>query len=564
MDTKNLPYLIIFLVAALLFLPFLGQVHLFDWDEINFAESAREMLLTGNWTRVMVDFQPFWEKPPFFIWLQALSMKLFGVEAFSARLPNAICGIFTLIILFRIGYKLFDKFFGLLWVLAYAGSFLPHFYFKSGIIDPIFNLFIFLGLYWLIKMTSPEERTLKQTRYYSILAGIFVGLAVLTKGPVGLLMPILTGLGYWAYYRFKPLFYWSHVGLFLLFTIIVSSAWYGLETIKNGFWFLIEFIDYQIHLLSQEGAGHGGPWYYHFVVLLIGCFPASIFALGGLYDRTSITAMQRHFKIAMVFLLAAVLITFSIVETKIVHYSSLAYFPITYLSAHFCYQLLKSKVVHWRAYQTFLLVLIGGVMAIALSVLPFFGKHPEWILPYVEGSFAKGNLQADVFWSGWESLIGLFYLVVIGLSTFFLLKKQFRLRGIVALFCGSILTIQLAVYVFVPKIEKYTQNTAIQFYKNLQGKDVYVEVLGFKSYAHLFYSRKKPENASERIDKSYLLNGPIQKPAYFVVKNHDLKDYFPSANLKLLDRKNGFVFLKRPAKVDSKRKKKETGEEKGG
>ncbi len=202
MDTKNLPYLIIFLVAALLFLPFLGQVHLFDWDEINFAESAREMLLTGNWTRVMVDFQPFWEKPPFFIWLQALSMKLFGVEAFSARLPNAICGIFTLIILFRIGYKLFDKFFGLLWVLAYAGSFLPHFYFKSGIIDPIFNLFIFLGLYWLIKMTSPEERTLKQTRYYSILAGIFVGLAVLTKGPVGLLMPILTGLGYWAYYRF--------------------------------------------------------------------------------------------------------------------------------------------------------------------------------------------------------------------------------------------------------------------------------------------------------------------------------------------------------------------------
>ena len=52
------------LLAALFFFPGLGQVHLFDWDEINFAESAREMIASGEWGIVQINYQPFWEKPP--------------------------------------------------------------------------------------------------------------------------------------------------------------------------------------------------------------------------------------------------------------------------------------------------------------------------------------------------------------------------------------------------------------------------------------------------------------------------------------------------------------------
>ena len=52
---------LIFFGAGMLFIPFLGQVHLFDWDEINFAESAREMLLTKDFLTVQIDFKPFWE-----------------------------------------------------------------------------------------------------------------------------------------------------------------------------------------------------------------------------------------------------------------------------------------------------------------------------------------------------------------------------------------------------------------------------------------------------------------------------------------------------------------------
>ena len=72
MKKFDLNYGIIAVLSAVFFLPFLGNVHLFDWDEINFAECAREMLATGNYLRPQINFAPFWEKPPLFIWFHAL------------------------------------------------------------------------------------------------------------------------------------------------------------------------------------------------------------------------------------------------------------------------------------------------------------------------------------------------------------------------------------------------------------------------------------------------------------------------------------------------------------
>ena len=152
--------LLIALVAALLFVPGLGAVHLFDWDEINFEDLTREMIATGDHLRPQIDYQPFWEKPPLFIWMQVASMHVFGVKEFAARLPNAVCGILALVVLFRIGDMLRGKEFGLLWVLAYLGSILPHLYFRSGISIPWFNLLIFLSLYCFIaaSLGTPRPR----------------------------------------------------------------------------------------------------------------------------------------------------------------------------------------------------------------------------------------------------------------------------------------------------------------------------------------------------------------------------------------------------------------------
>ena len=144
------PFLFFLFYSMVLVIPFIGSYNLFDWDEINFAESSREMLVSSNFFQVMVNFEPFHEKPPLYFWLQALSMNYFGVGSFAARLPNAVLSILVPFILFKIGSNLKNKTFGWIWSIIFLSGLLPNLYFRSGIIDPYFNLFIFLAIYYLL------------------------------------------------------------------------------------------------------------------------------------------------------------------------------------------------------------------------------------------------------------------------------------------------------------------------------------------------------------------------------------------------------------------------------
>ena len=263
----------IVIFASLLFIPGLGVVHLFDWDEINFAESAREMIVTGNYLTVQVNFEAFWEKPPLFIWMQVLSMKVFGINEFAARFPNAIAGIVTLLVLFNVGRKLKNTSFGLLWVLVYVSSLLPFLYFKSGIIDPWFNLFIFLGTYYFILYTSTDN---KGNTYLQVAASaFFLGLAVLTKGPVGLLIFLLSFGVYLLFNKFKLKFKWKEVFLFTAILTFVGCFWFVLQILDGNYRIIEDFVVYQIRLFQTKDAGHGGFLLYHFVILFVGVFPAT-------------------------------------------------------------------------------------------------------------------------------------------------------------------------------------------------------------------------------------------------------------------------------------------------
>ena len=244
------------LLAAFCYFPFLGYNQLFDWDEINFAESAREMLVTGDYFRVQVNFQSFWEKPRLFFWLQAIAMKLFGVNAFAARLPNALAGLLTVGIVFSIGSRAHSVRVGWLWALCYIGSLLPQVYHRSGIIDPVFNLFIFLSIYFLHQSIHPSNHNRKD----AMAAGIFAGLAILTKGPVGLLIVVLVFIVRWSTERLvRDHICWRLVLWFASATLVVSTVWYGIDLIQNGPAFLVEFVRYQWDLLTSPVAGHQQP-----------------------------------------------------------------------------------------------------------------------------------------------------------------------------------------------------------------------------------------------------------------------------------------------------------------
>lgn len=530
-------YLIIFVASLLLFVPFLGQVHLFDWDEINFAECAREMILSKDYLRMQIDFQPFYEKPPFFIWLQVMSMKLFGINEFAARFPNAMAGISTLLILFYVGKKVANEKIALWWVLLYAASWLPHFYFKSGIIDPIFNLFIFLAFFQVYLLKSQANKTT-----HVLLAGLFLGLAVLTKGPVALLVSGISLVVYLLLNRGFNGYHWSQFIGIVLVALFVTSIWFGIEWMQNGPIFLQEFLSYQAGLFAQNIADHEEPWFYHPIVLLIGCFPAIQFLFQYNTKGQSNSYPGSAFARWMWILFWVVLILFSIVKTKIVHYSSLCYFPLTYLAAIQIFQL-TTQGIKIKKLVIGLLLFIGSVWGILLTVLPLVGINKSKLIPLIKDPFAVGNLQANVPWSFIEIGWGLAYIVIIWFAVLGL-KRNFN-RNFRILVVGQILMIQITIVHFTPKIEAYSQNAAIEFYKQQQGKDAYVQVLGFRSYAHLFYTKKiRPENQNY-YSQDWLLNGAVDKPTFFICKIQDADQYKALDQLKVLYEKNGFVFFQR-------------------
>lgn len=538
---KYWPECLIVILAALFYLPFLGSVHLFDWDEINFAESAREMLATGNYLTVQINFEPFWEKPPLFIWMQVLSMKLFGINEFAARFPNAICGIVTLLFLFTAGRKLVNKKFGSWWVLAFGGSLLPFVYFKSGIIDPWFNLFIFMGIYFIYQYLSFNENKLRNL----ILSAVTIGLSVLTKGPVGFLIFGLALFVFVLYKRFRFYFRWIDIIIFLLIFALVGGFWFLLQIMNGNFSIMHDFIIYQIRLFQTKDAGHGGFLLYHFVVVFFGVFPVSVLALKS-FSRKQKMDQNADFMLMMKILLWVVLILFTIVKTKIVHYSSMAYFPLTFLGAWVIYQL-SEKQIHFSRWMYFPVGFMALLYSLIISALPLIDRFKDKIIAsgIIKDQFAVGNLQAQVHWSGWEWLIGLVLMVGVGFAFYLFINKK-SLQGLVTLFAGTVLFVFVTMAYMVPRIEKYSQNAAIVFFKEISTQDCYFTTIGYKSYAPYFYGAKQKPKRIESNDNAWLLSGDIDKPVYFILKNTREERFFSEhPDIQKLYSKNGFVMAKR-------------------
>jgi hypothetical protein len=98
----------------------------------------------------------------------------------------------------------------------------------------------------------------------------------------------------------------------------------------------------------------------------------------------------------------------------------------------------------------------------------------------------------------------------------------------------------------VPRVEIYSQRAAIDFFTSVSREDAYLETVGYKSYAQLYYGKVQKHANANAWDEKWLLNGAIDKPAYFVVKINK-KEKFMEAypHIEWLYDKNGFVFFKR-------------------
>lgn len=531
--------LAIVLLASLVMMPYLGSVNLFDSNEVNFAESSREMIITDDYLNVQIDFQPFSENPPLFFWLQTSSMKMFGINEFAARFPNFICGIISLLVIFFLGKRIYGQRFGIFWVLSFGSAILPFFFFKSGIIDPWFNLLIFLAFAFFIYFIHGKRRGTRLLNL--VLSGLFLGLAVLTKGPGVIILFFICLAIFLIMGHFKLKISTLEWLLFTLIFLLVGGSWYFYQLKVGNGYVLREFLENDFDMMFRRKDAHGGFFGYHLIVLLLGVFPASVLAMKSITKKSENTEMQRLFKHWMYILIAVVIVIYSIARTKLLNYSSLAYFPLTFLAAWVWDKWVarKTEIGSWQVVLIFIITLFYAALVI---VIPLVANNPEWLdgrdLSFVD-AFTRASLQRDVHWSGSEWMIGIFLLLGVFISLIQILRRD--TRGMVVLHVVVMLFVTASLYIYTGRIEEYSQRTAVNFYKGLKGQEVYVTPLGFKSYSHLYYFDKPAGGIHLSVEE--MMENKLDRDAYFVIqldKKEAILERYPQ--LEILYERDGYVF----------------------
>lgn len=512
-----------------------GNVQLFDWDEINFAQIAREMIVTDNFAQPTINYLPFHEKPPLFIWLQAASFGILGVSEGAARLPNVVGGGLTFLTLWYVGRRWRGNTFGWWWAAFMAFSLLPQLYFRSGIIDPWFNLFIF-GAIAVVAAGKSELPSWRRTT----LAGLLLGLAVLTKGPAaGLLAGLTLGI-YLLLHRRSD---WpSLIPRYLLvggLALLPIGCWVGyVWTLDDGF-FAREFLRYQWRLFSQPDAGHAGFPGYHVVVLLLGCFPASVLAISQ-FRRPATDRPERLLRI----LFWVVLVVFSLVSTKIVHYSSLAYFPLTFLAAARVRSLTRGGRIGRGVHR--LGQVIFGLYALVLLLLPIVILYGGPWIEWNDFDYRSSKLfnEATVAW--WVTLAFPLLALLYGLNRLYH-HRRYRQYGLAQL-VGVTYFVVVGLWFYLGPIQQLSQGPNVAFFQQHTKEQPYFGTAYFKSYVPLFYGRVLPENGGR--SREFRFHGATDRPLYFSAparRKEQVEREVPDA--EFLYHSGGFAFFCRPASI---------------
>jgi 4-amino-4-deoxy-L-arabinose transferase-like glycosyltransferase len=164
----------------------LGRWPLLEPDEGRNAEVAREMSALGSWMVPRLNDLPFLDKPPMLFWSIAGAFRVFGTNEVSARLPAALAGVAVVLLTVALTRMLLDRRAGCWAGIVLATAPLALVYARLTIFDMPFTAFVTAALVCLVR-----ARLHGAPSTWLPLAGLMMGLAVLTKGPVGIALPLL-------------------------------------------------------------------------------------------------------------------------------------------------------------------------------------------------------------------------------------------------------------------------------------------------------------------------------------------------------------------------------------
>jgi len=268
-------------LAGLLFFVGLGRLPLLEPDEGRNAEVGREMLASGDWITPHFNGFVYLTKPAVFFWLVAGSLRIFGISEGAARLPSALLGAATVLLVWFLARRMFGDFAGLAAGVIFAACPLAMVFAREVIFDMTLTFLVALAMtaFWLAEEGAFHKPSL------GLLMFAAMGVAVITKGPVGILLPAGSLLTYGVARGNARDFRRLRWGWGLLVFLAVALPWLVAVSLRNP-----DFPRYALWTESLKrfatGSAHrGGSLFYYIPVFLGGFFPWSLFLLLAGWNR---------------------------------------------------------------------------------------------------------------------------------------------------------------------------------------------------------------------------------------------------------------------------------------
>jgi 4-amino-4-deoxy-L-arabinose transferase-like glycosyltransferase len=232
---KALFYIIIIVVIYLIGAV---KIDLMDQDATQYMTIASNMYKSGDFMTITWrgDYN-YLDKPPMLFWLSALSFSFLGVSAFAYRLPSILINLLGIFSTYKLGKRLYNEKVGLYSAIIYAGNFGIFVINHDVRTDTMLTGFVIFSIWQLVEFLNDRKRI------NFILGFVGIGLAISTKGPLGLIIPVLVIGPHLLYKRkwkdiFNPAWLLGIVIIFIVLIPMIISTYsqYGLHGLKFHFW----------------------------------------------------------------------------------------------------------------------------------------------------------------------------------------------------------------------------------------------------------------------------------------------------------------------------------------
>lgn len=318
---------LLFLLPAVLFLMNLGGAPLFDVDEGAFSEATREMFVRHDFLSTWLNGAPRFDKPILIYWCQAVFVWLFGVSEWSFRLPSALAASVWCYAVGLFAWQRAGRNAGILACGIAATSIGVHVIGRAATADALLNMLLALALLDGWRHLESGARAPLLRSY------LWIGLGVLTKGPIALLVPGATTLLYclsagrwrdWLRSVFHPLGW--------LILLAVTVPWYAAALAIHGQAFIDGFImKHNVERFSGSLEGHSGSMFYYVLMIPVLLLPWLAWLLASLRRLPADwrEPLPRFLWIWFLF----VTVFFSLSGTKLPHYALYGCTPLFVLIA---------------------------------------------------------------------------------------------------------------------------------------------------------------------------------------------------------------------------------------